>query len=258
MLLTAKIAVVYGAAGRVGSAVSRAFVREGASVHLVGRTAETLGRLAEELSGAGGLVTTAVVDASAAAEVEADLDALCTRWGRVDISFNAVSIRGDLQGVPLRELSVENYLLPPMTALRANFITGVAAARRMTAQGSGVILSMSTSAAALSGRDRRYHVSGGFGTACAAVEELSRSLAGEVGPHGVRVVCLRPDGIPETWGDLTVEPVATSVRYMIDGTMLGRLPTLDQVADAAAWAASDRAAAMTGTTMNLTCGSEPG
>ena len=88
--------------------------------------------------------------------------------------------------------------------------------------------------------------------------DTTASLAGEVGPYGVRVLCLRPDGISETWGDLSAEPVATSVRYMVDGTMLGRLPTLDQVADAAAWAASDRAAAMTGTILNLTCGSEPG
>jgi hypothetical protein len=45
-------------------------------------------------------------------------------------------------------------------------------------------------------------LTGGFGTACAAIEALSRSLAGEPGPQGIRVVCLRSDAIPETWSDV--------------------------------------------------------
>ena len=65
------------------------------------------------------------------------------------------------------------------------------------------------------------------------------------------MVCLRPDAIPETWG-----PGAEAVRtYMEDGTALGRLPTLTEVANAAVLMASDRASAMTGTVANLTCGS---
>ena len=118
-----------------------------------------------------------------------------------------------------------------------------------------MIVTMSTSASTLSGRDRRFHATGGFGAACAAVEEFSRSLAGEVGPHGVRVVCLRPDALPETWEGRDTEPVMAAYRYMTDGTALGRLPTLQEVADAAVLAASDRAGAMTGAIVNLTCGS---
>jgi NAD(P)-dependent dehydrogenase (short-subunit alcohol dehydrogenase family) len=121
----------------------------------------------------------------------------------------------------------------------------------MVRQRSGVILTLSSSSAGLSGRDRRYHLTGGFSTACAAIEALSRSLAGELGPQGIRVVCLRPDAIPETWS-----AEATEVRtYMENGTALGRLPTLEEVANAAVFMASDRASAMTGTIANLTCGS---
>ena len=116
---------------------------------------------------------------------------------------------------------------------------------------SGVILTLSSSAAALSGRDRRYHLTGGFSTACAAIEGFSRSLAGELGPHGIRVICLRPDAIPETWGGAHTE----TRTYMENGTTLGRLPTLEEVANAAVFMASDRASAMTGTIANLTCGS---
>ncbi len=85
-----------------------------------------------------------------------------------------------------------------MTGTKTHFLTAIAAARHMVPKRSGVILTLSSSAAGLSGRDRRYHLTGGFSTACAAIEALSRSLAGELGPQGIRVVCLRPDAIPET------------------------------------------------------------
>jgi NAD(P)-dependent dehydrogenase (short-subunit alcohol dehydrogenase family) len=170
--------------------------------------------------------------------------------------MNATSLHGELQGTPLREMVVEDFTLPAATALTSNFCT--AAARRMTAAGSGVIITMSTSASGLSGRDRAYHRTGGFGVACAAVEELTRALAGEVGRDGIRVVCLRPDALPETWGPGALDPehsVHDAYQYMTAGTALGRMPTLQQVADAAAFVASDRAGAMTGAIINLTCGS---
>ena len=87
------------------------------------------------------------------------------------------------------------------------------------------------------------------------MEEFTRSLAGEVGPHGVRVVCLRPDALPETWPRRPGDPPSAVERYMTDGTAMGRMPTLREVADAAAFVASDCAGAMTGTIVNLTCGS---
>ena len=154
-------------------------------------------------------------------------------------------------------MTCENFALPILTGVKTHFLTATAAARHMVRKRSGVILTLSTSAAELSGRDRRYHLTGGFSTACAAIEALSRSLAGELGPQGIRVVCLRPDAIPETWrvardGARGLAEVRT---YMENGTALGRLPTLDEVANAAVFLASDRASAMTGTVANLTCGS---
>jgi NAD(P)-dependent dehydrogenase (short-subunit alcohol dehydrogenase family) len=145
----------------------------------------------------------------------------------------------------------ENFTIPILTGVKTHFLTATAAARHMLQKRSGVILTLSSSSAGLSGRDRKYHLTGGFSTACAAIEALSRSLAGELGSHGIRVVCLRPDAIPETWP--TDHPESRT--YMENGTVLGRLPTLEEVANAAVFVASDRASAMTGTTVNLTCGS---
>jgi NAD(P)-dependent dehydrogenase (short-subunit alcohol dehydrogenase family) len=118
----------------------------------------------------------------------------------------------------------------------------------MVAQGSGVIISLSSSAS----RECGYEM-GGFAMACAAVEGFTRSLAGELGPHGVRVVALRPNFTPET----SPEPVdleSEDMRPMIEGTALRRLPLLAEVASTAAFVASDRAGAMTAAVVNLSCG----
>ncbi|MBA3800596.1 MAG: SDR family oxidoreductase [Geodermatophilaceae bacterium] len=119
----------------------------------------------------------------------------------------------------------------------------------------GRILTLSTSAARLSGREQRFHATGGFGVACGAIETFTRVLAGEVGPRGVRVVCLRPDALPETWGlDRPIEETPHG-KFMTDGTVLGRMPRLAEVGDTAAPTASDRTSALTRTVVNLSCGS---
>ena len=254
MILGGKTAVVYGGGGHIGGTVARAFAAEGARVFLTGRTLAKLKPVAGEITAAGGAAEIAAVDALDGKAVDGHLDDVIARAGRVDISFNAVWIRGDLQGTALRDMTVENFTTPIMTAATTHFLTTTAAARHMVKAGGGVILTLSTTASALSGRDRMFHKTGGFGVACAAIEEITRSLAGELGPFGVRVVCLRSDAIPETWpiGDEGWPPAKA---YMDAGTVLGRLPTLRQLADAAVFAASDRAAALTGAILNLSCGS---
>jgi 3-oxoacyl-[acyl-carrier protein] reductase len=108
----------------------------------------------------------------------------------------------------------------------------------------------------------------GYGTTCAAVEAMTQRLAVELGPSGVRVVCLRPHAIADaaSQGSYTGElferraaQAGASVEQMLvqwgeDLTLLGRLPTLAQVADTAVFMASDRAAAITGAVIDLTCG----
>ncbi len=91
---------------------------------------------------------------------------------------------------------------------------------------------------------------GGFNLACAAIEALTRSLAGEVGGQGVRVVALRPNFTPETAPGIS----DSDLQPLLQDTLLGRLPLLAEVASTAVFVASDGAGAMTGVVVNLSCG----
>lgn len=108
----------------------------------------------------------------------------------------------------------------------------------------------------------------GYGVTCGAIETFSRILAGELGSSGIRVVCLRPDAIPETLATSHAREVfggvaqraGMTVEAMLgqaarQRTLLGRFPTLAEVAGYAVFVASDRAGATTGAIANLTCGS---
>jgi len=259
MLLENKNALVYGAGGKIGAAVARAFAREGASVFLAGRTLATLDALAGEIEAAGGTAETAEVDALDEQAIEEHARAVADKAGSIDVSFNAVSLC-DVQGVPLLEISRDDFSRPIMIGTTTHFLTARAAARHMLNRGSGVILTLSASAVRLPDPVMGPPLLGGFGVACTAIEALTMNLAGELGPRGIRVVCLRSEGIPETWQEQTEEAKQFAdlkeFHELLEGrTLLRRLPTLVEVANVAAFMASDRASAMTGTVANVTCGS---
>ncbi|HXF64720.1 MAG TPA: SDR family NAD(P)-dependent oxidoreductase, partial [Caldilineaceae bacterium] len=116
MLLKGKHAVIYGAGGHIGGSVARAFAREGAKVFLTGRTQTKLEAVAEEITGAGGAAEVAVVDALDPQAIEQHLDEIVRKVGSIDISFNAIWIRGDLQGTPLLQMAHEDFTLPILIA----------------------------------------------------------------------------------------------------------------------------------------------
>lgn len=249
MMLEGKSAVIYGGAGAIGSAVARAFAREGATVHLVGRTRARLDEVAEQIRAGGGAVETAELDALDEAAVDEHADTMAARLGSLDISFNAISL-GDVHGTPLAEMSLEDFERPVVTATRTMFLTTRAAARHMIKQGSGVILMFGGDG----GRDpiRDYYI-GGFVVALNAIEALRRQLASELGSHGIRVLTLHSGGVPETVPEGFPGRDAI-VDRVVGATMLGRAATFEDVGNVAAFAASDLARSMTGTALNITCG----
>jgi 3-oxoacyl-[acyl-carrier protein] reductase len=166
----------------MGGAVGRAFAREGARVFLAGGTLAKLDKVAGEIRANGGAAETAQVDAMDQFAVESHADQVAAVAGSIDISFNAISINV-VQDIPLVEMSLEDFMAPITDACRTHSVTATTAARHMIAQCSGVIVPLSSTAA-----QESRHQMGGFNLACARIEALKRSLAGEVGRQGVRVV----------------------------------------------------------------------
>jgi NAD(P)-dependent dehydrogenase (short-subunit alcohol dehydrogenase family) len=259
MLLKGKNAVIYGAAGAVGGAVASAFAREGARLFLTGRNLEALETVAKAIATEGGVAETACVDAIDEQAVENHATAVAKKAGAIDISFNAIGIpQQGIQGIPLAELSVQSFALPIATYTRSHFLTARAAARRMVERRSGVILMHTPEPARLAAP-----LAGGMGPAWAAMEALSRALSAELGPQGIRTVCLRTTGIPET---ATIDVVfglharaigitREQFQVMIEGmTHRRQSTTLAELGGVAAFVASDRASAMTGSVVNLTGG----
>jgi NAD(P)-dependent dehydrogenase (short-subunit alcohol dehydrogenase family) len=259
MRLKNKTAVIYGAGGGVGSAVARAFAREGATLFLSGRNEAKLEAIVAELRASGGRVESAQVDALDEQAIDRHLETVTAKAGGIDISFNAVGIRNtNLQGVPLTELALEQFSLPVATYARTNFLTARLAARRMLTRKSGVIL-MITPVVSRTG----IPLLGGFAPAMGSLEVLTRSFSAELASHGIRVLGLRTDGMPDS---ATIQEVfgihakALGITWnefheiILSRSHRRRLPSLAEMANVAAFLVSDEASAMTGTMANLSMG----
>jgi NAD(P)-dependent dehydrogenase (short-subunit alcohol dehydrogenase family) len=191
--------------------------------------------------------------------VNAHAHAVAAKAGSIDVSFNLIP-RGDVQGVPLIDMSPADLVRAVNTGLTSQFITARAAARQMVRQHSGVILMVTSGTSAVA-----PPMMGSTGPADAAMELLMRSLAAELGPQGVRVLGLWTAAVAETLTaekigavnsnmKLQEEAVAALVNQIGQMTLLKRAPRLAQVADTAAFLASDQAGGITGTIVNVTCG----
>src|SRR5262245_53468486 len=251
-MLEGKTAIIYGGGGFIGQGVARTFAREGALVFLAGRRGAPLEATAETVTAAGGRAYPAVLDALDEQAVERHVKSVADQTGGIDISFNLTS-RGDVEGTRLLAMTTDDFVAPSVTGLRSNFITARAAARHMVDQGRGVIL-MLTSGSGLESTPPELWPMGGTGPADAAIESFMRYLAAEVGPKRVRVNCLWTAGVT-----LKVdEPPANGSDSIVDGlvnvSMLRKRPTLQEVAETAAFLASDRASGITASIVNVSSG----
>ncbi|MEV4529400.1 SDR family oxidoreductase [Streptosporangium sp. NPDC049304] len=249
MSLKGKNAIIYGGGGSVGGAVARAFGREGARVFLAGRTLTTLERVADRIRAVGGAAETAEVDALDERSVDEHAAAVAAEAGSIDVSLNVIADT-DVQGTPMVDMSLEDYLSPVVTAVRSKLLTSRAAARHMIGRRSGVI--MFFGGAGDHSATRRYNL-GGLLTSLDAVESMRRQLAVELGPHGIRVVTLRTGGLPETI-PAHLDEREDIVRDIVGQTLAGRAASLEDVGNVAVFAASDWGRTMTGTVLNITCG----
>ena len=262
-LLDSKNAVIYGGGGAIGGAIARVFAREGARVFIAGRTQAKLDAVARDIAASGGTVETAQVDVSDQEAVEEHADGVAAAAGSIDIALNAVSVMHD-QGTALADLSLEEFMRPIDGFLRTLFITSKAVARHMGRKRPGVILTLSEPGAKLAAGGILGH-----GVSAAGKEAFSRLLAAELAPSNIRVIGIRPHAVIDAPAAASytkdlfrqlAEASGQSVQEfledggMVRGTLLKRLPTLAEVTETAAFLASDRAGAITGTVANLSAG----
>jgi len=257
-MLKDKVAVIYGAGGAIGGAVARAFAREGARVFLTGRRRPSVDAVREDIVADGGFAEAAQVDALDGPAIDAHLQQVLGKTGRIDISFNAIGIpNADIVGVPLMELSAEKFMEPVSVYTKSYFLTAQLAARSMAPKKAGVILTVS----ALNSRTAAPMV-GGYSPAMAGKEALTRALSLELATQGIRVLCIRPHALPESESIREVYRLKAAKvmsfeqwQEVVAGrTHTKRLSKLSEVGNAAAFLASDRASGMTGMTLNLSMG----
>jgi NAD(P)-dependent dehydrogenase (short-subunit alcohol dehydrogenase family) len=243
--------------GRSAARSPRSTLARGPGSSSPGAPARSLEAVAREITAAGGSVEVAVVDALDEEAVEEHAQAVASRAGSIDVSFNLIT-RGDVQGIPLIEMTTDDFVRPVTTGLTTTFITARVAAHRMVEQGSGVILALD------SGSAKGSPMMGGTGPADAATDTLIRNLAAEIGPRGVRVLGIWTAGLPETFSKESL--AAVDSRFQDEAALQGliesldqmrmtrRSPRLEEVAATAAFLASEKAGAITGTFVNVTSG----
>jgi NAD(P)-dependent dehydrogenase (short-subunit alcohol dehydrogenase family) len=186
--------------------------------------------------------------------------AVVAQAGSIDVSFNLIT-RGDVHGIPLIDMTTDDLWRAVINGLRSNLITARAAARRMLEQGSGVILALD------SGSAKGSPMMGSTGPADGATDTFIRNLAAEIGPRGVRAVGIWTAGLPETFSREKLAAVDSKfqdeaafhglIENLDQMRMTRRSPRLEQVAATAAFLASEKAGAVTGTFINVTSGMFP-
>jgi NAD(P)-dependent dehydrogenase (short-subunit alcohol dehydrogenase family) len=235
--LDGKTALVTGAGRGIGRAVAIALAAAGAELVLVSRTAGELEEVAAEIrrqSGQALVVSLDVTDSAAVRDAIAGLE-------RLDILVNNAGLNR-----PQPFLEVDEGTLDRLLALnvRAAFLVAQAAARQMVAQGTGVIVNMTSQMGHVgSERDRTVYVMTKH-----AIEGLTKAMAVELAPKGVRVVSIAPTFIDTP----LVRPFfndPTFRKWVLDHIPLGRLGTVEEVASAVVFLASPAAALVTGSSL---------
>ena len=251
--LKGKRVIVFGAGGSIGAAFATEFAAQGAEVFLSGRTRSKVQAVATQIDPTGKCAHAAEVDALDEQAVNAYVESVVRDAGGVDVVFNAIGPLASEYGGGKNAVDVTaaEFMVPLTSVVRSQFITATAAARQMKRQGSGVILFVTGSPA-------RPHTQGAIaiGAAFAAIENMTRHLAIELSPTGIRPVCLRSSAMPDTG---TIKDVLQSMaaamnttaddaaQLLSSSTMLHISPRTADTAKVAAFLASDQAKTITGT-----------
>jgi NAD(P)-dependent dehydrogenase (short-subunit alcohol dehydrogenase family) len=235
--LEGRRALVTGATGGLGRAVALAFAREGARLALLARDEERLAGLRAEL---GGEVSSVAADVGSWDEAERGVGDAVQALGGLDVVVNAAAI--DTSWKPVGELPVDEWDRAIGVNLSGTFYICRAALPHLGEGGSIVNF---TSVAGL----RAWAEDAAYNASKAGVDLLTRTIAVEYGPHGVRANCVAPGVIDAGMTDLVADPEERS--ELVAKHPLGRLGLAEEVAEAVVWLASEGSSFTTGTTVTV-------
>ncbi len=244
--LLGKIAVVTGGASGIGEATAERFVAEGARV-VVCDVQDVPGQaVADRLGEAARYVHCDVTDED---QVAAAIGAAVDTWGRLDVMFNNAGIIGSVG--PVHTTNSDQWRSTIDVLLHSVFYGCKHAVAVMLGQGSGSIINTSSIAGVIGGLGPHAYTA-----AKTAVVGLTKSVASEVGQHGLRVNAIAPGSIPTALTAKLVSGDASNLEAVAQQQRerFGVTPDVSDIVNAALYLASDEARLVNGHTLVVDAG----
>lgn len=241
MELDGKVAIVTGATRGIGRATARLFAREGAAVTVAGRSEAEGSSVVEEITSAGGRAIFVATDVSKSADVRRMVEATVAEFGGIDALVNNAGIE---VGKPLLETSEDEFDHLIAVNLKGHWLCAMAVVPEMQRRGRGSIVNTSSVLALASMRD-----CGVYTASKAGIIGLTRSMALEWTPLGIRVNCVLPGSTETEMMYFGLDPAAIPLRRRAEEKVIpiGRVADPEEIAQASLWLASDRASFASGT-----------
>ena len=234
-----KVAIITGSSQGIGNALARGFAEAGASVVLVARRASHLEALASEIQAEGGSALAVPTDVTNGDQVARMVEQAMEAFGRIDVLINCAGGSGADRFIPLLEMEEEVWDRVVDLNLKSAYLCCRAVGREMSKQQSGSVINFSSGAATAPVSGLTHYCSGKAG-----INQLTRVLAVEWGPHNIRVNAISP-GLTDTPGEREHMPPDIWKQYA-NLVPLGRVGLPEDIISPALFLASDASAFVTG------------